>query len=180
MEYAKIANECGATTPYIRDSALAKDQSKVADTIIETIKYYDDRNDKFDLLFFGQVTSPLTRSEDIDRAVEEFEKNQGFDTLISVTECEIMPLWCNTLNESLAMDDFLRDDIRTKNRQDLPAFYRLTGAIRVSRWESFKINHYSRVSNSKAIIIDQLYSVDIDTMNDFQYAEYLMSKGDIC
>jgi len=38
-------------------------------------------------------------------------------------------LWANTLPEDGCMKDFIRKEIVNKNRQELPVFYRLNGAI---------------------------------------------------
>ena len=95
-----------------------------------------------------------------------------------MTEVDVPPVWCNTLNESLSMKDFLSKEIRQKNRQDLPQYYRVTGAVRIARWNDFQANNYDwYFDDSKALVIDRYRSIDIDSEEDFSYAEFLMHKG---
>ena len=124
-----------------------------------------------------QITSPLICAADIDRAVGMFETDVAIDGVISVTEAEFMPLWCNTLPEDLSMKNFMAKEIRKKNRQDLPTYYRVTGAIRMARWNRFKELDYDWYEgNVKALIMAQKSSVDIDNEIDFEIAKILM-KG---
>jgi CMP-N,N'-diacetyllegionaminic acid synthase len=75
------------------------------------------------------------------------------------------------------MKDFLTKEIRQKNRQELPKYYRVTGAVRMARWADFRRNNYDwYFDDSKALIIDRARSIDIDTEDDFSYAEFLMQR----
>jgi N-acylneuraminate cytidylyltransferase/CMP-N,N'-diacetyllegionaminic acid synthase len=49
--------------------------------------------------------------------------------IVSVCEVDHHPLWTNTLPEDGCMKDFIRQKIMNKNKQELPVFYRLNGAI---------------------------------------------------
>lgn len=176
-KYAEIAKSCGAKVPFLREKELAGDKSVIIDTIKATMRYFEDRNEQFDIFSMVQITSPLITGKDIDKAVEMFELDETIDMVNSVTEAEIMPLWCNTLPKDLSMNNFVSKDIRRKNRQELPIYYRITGAIRMARWERFKEYDYDWIEgNSKALIMDQESSVDIDNEIDFEMARSIM-KG---
>ena len=124
-----------------------------------------------------QATSPFTISADIDRAVSVFSDGPRVKSIISVTEVDVPPVWCNTLDETLSMKDFLSKEIRQKNRQELPQYYRATGAVRIARWADFRANNFDwYFDDSKAVIIDRARSIDIDSEEDFSYAEFLISK----
>jgi CMP-N-acetylneuraminic acid synthetase len=43
------------------------------------------------------------------------------------------PLWSNTLDDSLSMSSFLKDEVLNKRSQDLEPFYRLNGAIYICK-----------------------------------------------
>lgn len=177
QNYAEIARQYGANIPYLRDKRLAGDKSVITDTIKDTMKYFEEEGYNFDIFSMIQITSPLITGEDIDRAVEIFNSDSNIDAVNSVTESEIMPLWCNTLPEDLSLNDFIDKKIRKKNRQELPLYYRITGAIRMARWDNFKNNNYDWLEgNVKALVMEQEKSIDIDTELDFKMAEILM-KG---
>lgn len=75
-----------------------------------------------------QPTSPLRSSEDIDKVIELLFLKEA-KAIVSVCEVDHHPLWANTLPEDGYMKDFIRQEIMNKNRQELPVFYRLNGAI---------------------------------------------------
>ncbi len=176
-KYANIARECGAKVPFLRSKELARDDSAVTDTIRDTIHYFDERNQPFHLFAMIQITSPLLTGSDIDQAVALLEGDANLDFVHSVTEAEIMPLWCNTLPEDRSMNGFIGKETRRKNRQELPTYYRLTGAIRMARWSSLKQYEYDWYEGSaKALVMDQKSSIDIDTELDFELAKLIM-KG---
>jgi CMP-N,N'-diacetyllegionaminic acid synthase len=175
--YAKMANECGAITPFIRPESMARDNSPIREAIDHTFKFFGERAETFDLFALIQATSPFTSSTDVDRAVSVFRNEPQVKSVISVTQVDVPPVWCNTLNESLSMKDFLSKAIRQKNRQELPQYYRVTGAVRIARWVDFGANNYDwYFDDSKAVIIDRTRSIDIDSEEDFSYAEFLMNK----
>lgn len=176
-KYAEIAKKRGASVPYIRNEELAGDKSVIVDTIKDAFKYFENNGVKFDIFSLIQITSPLITGLEIDRAVERFCNNTGIDTLISVTESEVMPLWCNTLDENLSMNNFLSENVRSRNRQELPKYFRITGSIYMARWESLKKNDFDWYrGNSEALIIDNKKSIDIDNEMDFEWAEFLIKK----
>ena len=176
-EYARIANQYGAITPFIRPESMARDGSPIRDSIDYTFKFFEERGEMFDLLALIQATSPFTVSADLDRAVAMLRDGPRVKSVISVTEVDVPPVWCNTLDETLSMKDFLTKEIRQKNRQELPKYYRVTGAVRMARWADFRSNNYDwYFDDSKALIIDRARSIDIDTEDDFSYAEFLMQR----
>lgn len=175
--YAGIAQELGAKVPFIRSKELSQDSSKIADVIADTVIYFNQLNIVFDLFALIQITSPLITSDDIDNAIDMFKKDDKLQTVNSVTESEVYPLWCNVLDNSLSMNNFISKDIRKKNRQELPTYYRITGAIRISRWHHFIDCGYDWYEgNVKALIMDNKHSIDIDTEEDFELAEILIKR----
>lgn len=175
--YAKIANEYGAITPFIRPGNMARDGSPIREAIDYTFNFFEKKAETFDLFALIQATSPFTVSADLDRAVTLLKSESRVKSVISVTEVDVPPVWCNTLAETLSMKDFLSKEIRQKNRQELPQYYRVTGAVRIARWTDFRANSYDwYFDDAKALIIDRSRSIDIDTEEDFSYAEFLLQN----
>lgn len=176
-DYARIANEYGAITPFIRPASMARDNSPIREAIAHTFDFFDAKAEAFDLFALIQATSPFTSSADLDRAVSVLGNEPRINSVISVTEVDVPPVWCNTLDQALSMKDFLSKEIRQKNRQELPQYYRVTGAVRIARWSAFRSNHYDwYFDDSKAVIIDRVRSIDIDSEEDFSYAEFLVGR----
>lgn len=176
-KYAKIAKKGGAQIPFLRKESLAGDSSSIKDTIKDTFLFFEEKQVKFDIFAMIQVTSPLITNSDIDNAIKEFENDENIDVLNSVTESEIMPLWCNKLSDDLLLNDFIDEKVKLKNRQELPKYYRVTGAIRMARWNFFKENNFDWYrGKSKAFIMSNEKSVDIDSELDFEWAEFLLKR----
>lgn len=175
-QYANIARNYGATTPFLRPRDLSLDTSSTFDAIEHTISFYRDHFQKnFDYIVLLQPTSPLRRAYHIDNACELLLQNNK-NSIISVTTCEHSPLWTNTLPSNQSMDDFLRPEIQDTRSQDLPAYYRLNGAIYIANTDILLKKESFFIKNSMAYCMDNLYSIDIDTELDFAFAEFLISN----
>lgn len=171
VEYANIAKSFGAEVPFLREENLSKDSSKISDTIIDILKKYEKSGKFFDYFILLQPTSPLRDEKEIVNAYNLL-KEKNANSIIGVCEVEHSPLWMGNLDISLSMDKFIKDI--DKNRQELKKYYRINGAIYLSKVEYYKKykNFYGK--NSFAYIMDKEKSVDIDTILDFKFAEFLM------
>ena len=175
--YATIARKGGAETPFLRPKELATDSASVEAVVEHTVQFFNERNSPYDLIVLIQPTSPFLRPKDIDATINLFLGSEVVETVSSVTSAAVNPLWCNTLDSSRSMEDFIPASIRQKNRQELPDYYQITGSIRAMRWNYFErrgCDWYGE--NSKAVVIPMSNSLDIDTEEDFKYAEFLISQ----
>lgn len=171
-EYANISIDHGATVPFLRPAELASDSSNSIDTIIYTINELKKRNLRYDYFVLLQPTSPLRDAKDIKNAINLLFERKAL-SLVSVCKTEHSPLIMNTLNKSLAMDNFLSNEFN-KRRQELPEYYRVNGAIYLS-----EVKHFLQCKNfynkgSFAYVMDQKNSIDIDSEIDFELAKILM------
>tara|TARA_Y100000310_G_scaffold249098_1_gene255114 strand:+ start:2601 stop:3350 length:750 start_codon:yes stop_codon:yes gene_type:complete len=175
-KYAEVSREYGANVPFIRPSELATDLAKEMDTTLHLIKWVEDNlEEKYDYIIRLQCTSPLRTSEDIDKAIELMEE-KGADSIISVNECLVTPVWTNTLPEDLSMKDFIKPEYKYKNRQELPIFYQLNGSVFIAKWELIKEKGSWYYDKSYACILPKENSIDIDEEMDLLIASTIMKK----
>jgi len=177
---AEISKKYGADVPFIRPKELAEDNAKGIDVVLHAIDWLkkSDRRKQYDLLMLLQPTSPLRKSEDIDKAIELLFLKKA-KAIVSVCEVNHHPLWVNTLSEDGCMKDFIRKEIMNKNRQELPVFYRLNGAIYLAYCNYIK-EQKSFISNETfAYIMPREMSIDIDSKVDFKLAEILIKLKNI-
>ena len=169
---ADIAKQYGAEVPFIRPAELSNDCAATTDVIFHTINYYKEHNRNFDLIILLQPTSPLRISEDIDNAIKLMMEKKA-EAIVSVCEAEHHPLWANTLPADGSMRSFIREEIKGKNRQQLPQYYRLNGAIYISTIEA--LTKHKSFIHDKTIAFQMPIerSVDIDNEIDFKLAEIL-------
>ncbi len=177
LDIKKIAEEYGANVPFIRPENLSDDTSNSFDVVKHCIEFYQTNyNQTFDYTILLQPTSPLRTNFDIENAIKLLiEKNA--DAVISVCEVEHSPLWTNTIDNTRSLDNFLRDEIKSKRSQDLPTYYRINGALYICKTsELLKQKTFFLTKNSFAYIMPKEKSVDIDTLLDFKMAEFLLKE----
>ena len=173
-EIQEVAVKYGAKSPFLRPEHLATDNAKAVDNYI----YVIDRMNKefgYDVKEFVvlQPTSPLRKVEDIDGSIELF-KGKNADSVISYTE-EHHPIeWHKYITDEGKFENIFEE--RLINRQEIKKSYFPNGAVFVFDYELIKQGKYFS-DNSYAYIMPRLRSVDVDTIEDFKYIEFLMKGG---
>ena len=170
---ADIAIQAGAEVPYLRSAELSSDTASSSDVVLDVINYYESIGNEFDVVILLQPTSPLRTTNDIKNAIKLFEEKKA-NSVVSVTECEHSPLWCNTLQPNLKMDNFISDKLKNIRSQDLPKYFRLNGAIYLVNIKQFIEAKTFILNNTYSLIMPQINSVDIDSLLDFKYAEIII------
>lgn len=168
-EIRDIALKYGAEAPFLRPSNLSADETSSLAVIEHACSLYPD----FENIVLLQPTSPLRTSVHIDEAINlYFDKSAR--SVVSITPCEHPIVWSNYLSSDLNLNGFL--DSPFKNVGDKKA-YRLNGAIYVFCSDKLKCKEFNLYdSNSFGYSMSVNESVDIDTIEDFEYAEYLFAR----
>lgn len=172
--YAEIAKVCGASVPFLRSAENSEDKASSWNVVIEVLNYYKQIGQTFDTFCLLQPTSPLRKAEDIVAAYKLFNEKQA-KAVVGVCEVDHSPLWCNVLKEDSSLENFLPENARGQ-RQGLKKYYRINGALYIANVKQFLEDNDLYVKNCYAYIMDKKRSVDIDTIDDFEYAEYLLKK----
>ncbi|MBR4708327.1 MAG: acylneuraminate cytidylyltransferase family protein [Pseudobutyrivibrio sp.] len=177
-EIAEVAKAAGAEIPFMRPAELASDTASAVDVYIHAMDFMAElegkRRDKFMVLL---PTAPLRTSAHIDAAAALFEKEQG-QTLISVSEAEVPPSWYMEMNEVGRIHNagFAVKGNVVANRQVNDTFYVPNGAIFILDYDLLKEKRTYYSDNTVGFVMDRRDSVDIDYLEDFEYAEFLLSK----
>ena len=172
---SNTARKYGGEVPFIRPKGLAQDRTEMVDVIIHALDWLKTSGYQHDLFVLLQPTSPLRTAEDIEGAIKLFFSKKA-NAVVSVCEAERHPYLANTLPKDDCMKNFLRADIMDKNRQELPKYYRLNGAIYLADCGYFRRYKSFYGKNSYAYIMPQDRSADIDSEIDLRWAEYLLKK----
>lgn len=173
-EIARVAVQYGAELPFMRPAELASDTAMAVDNYIYTIGRLEEESGRtIDAFVVLQPTSPLRIAEDIDGAVELFNQKNA-DSVISYTQ-EAHPIsWHKYLDDEGRFIDILDSNI--KNRQDNRISYYPNGAVYVFRTSMIRNRKYY-TEKSYAYIMPRTRSVDIDFIEDFEYAEFLLTRN---
>lgn len=173
-EIAKIALQYGAEVPFMRPKYLASDTALSVDNYIYTIERlkgeYRINIEEFIVL---QPTSPLRTSEDIDNAINLFFEKKA-DSVVSYTEEHHPITWHKQINKDLSFTNIFEDKLL--NRQNIKTTYYPNGAIFIFKFELILQKKYYS-NKTYAYIMPRNRSTDIDTIDDFEYAEFLMQKN---
>ena len=174
-KYAEISKMYGAEVPFLRSVENSADKSSSWDVVREVLS---NLTENYDIIVLLQPTSPLRTFVHIKESLNLFfEKNA--DTVCSVCETDHPIYWCNTLNETLLMKNFIKKEHNIP-RQQLPKSYTLNGSIYICK--SKNINELDFNSDkSFAYIMPKINSIDIDDELDFVQCrtimEYFELKG---
>lgn len=125
-----------------------------------------------DTVVFLQATSPLRKPGDIDRAIELF-RNEGADSLISVTKADDLTLW-EQHDGSWQSVNF---DFRNRGmRQDRPTQYIENGSIYIFTPEVL-VRHANRIGDRLVAYQMEFWQTwEIDTIEEIDLIEYYMNK----
>jgi CMP-N,N'-diacetyllegionaminic acid synthase len=177
-EIIAISKKFGANTPFKRPKELADDFATRSEVIKNTIEFYKNILKKeFDYLVLLQPTSPLRGFQYIDKAIEYMFNKKG-DATVSVCKVEHPIHWSGALPDNKDMSKFLSNIAVQSRSQDLGVAYRLNGAIYICNAQKFLTEGCMFLKeNIFAFEMPQNVSVDIDTKDDFDYAEFLMDAS---
>lgn len=173
-EYAEIGEQFKATVPFLRDSNLSTDNATTSDVIIDVIEKLKAKGEVYDYFVLLQPTSPLRTETHILKAIEEVIEKDG-NSLVSICELEHSTQINIKLNSSGTLDNLFNDK-RSVRRQDFQKEYRINGAIYIGRVEYFTQEKSFFKEKSYPYIMSRLDSIDIDTIEDFIYAQWLLSR----
>ena len=164
-EIAESAVNHFNVTIHMRPDHLLTITSNEANAIME----YDLSISQGDYFFQTHNTNPLLQPQTINKSIEAFFQDTEYDSLFSVSSLQKRLFFAdgNPVNHDPAML------IKT---QDLPLIYEENSCIYIFSRESFMKNHNRIGKNPFLFPMEKLESVDIDEMEDFVFAEYLMKK----
>lgn len=175
-DIACVAKKYGAEIPFIRPSYLAQDDSMACDVYLHAVEYMRE-HERIDTSKFAVLlpTAPLRTNKDIDNAIRLFHQKNA-ETLVSMTETEVPISWYYTINsEGNVLHAGFDDKKCLQNRQDNVPYYRPNGAIYILDYELLKTQRTYYSAHTIAYIMERSKSIDIDTQEDFLYAEFLLN-----
>ena len=178
-EIARIAREHGAEVPFMRPAELATDDSPEWLSWQHGLKYLKNNDGRLpDLMLSIPTTGPLRNEEDINKIIDEYQRIDT-DIVITVTESHRNPFF-NIVKEKVGgyVDLFGSGEGLLSRRQDCPKAYDITTLAYAAR-PSFVLNKKSIFEGRvRQVIVPKERSIDIDTLLDFEIAEYMFKKNE--
>ncbi len=172
---ARIAEAAGARAPFIRPRKLSGPGAKMMDVIFHALKFLRHNGEDYDIILLLQATTPLRTAADIDAAIEMLFKSRA-KAVVSVTPAEHHPFLFQVLKPAGRVGNLFPAVNLTGNRQDLPAAYRINGAVYAANAAYLHRQKSFFGPATYAYIMPAKRSVDIDTLLDFEFAQFLAAR----
>lgn len=170
-EIIEVAQKWGCEVPFVRPKELAQDDTSGIEPVIHAIKTLPENYDYVCLL---QPTSPLRKVNYIDDAIELITKLNA-NSLVSVKKVKENPYWMFEIDNNNILNKFINEGIPIR-RQYLKDLYILNGAIYISGTDFLIKNKSFLTDTTIAYEMNEFSSVDIDEENDFELAEFYLTK----
>jgi CMP-N-acetylneuraminic acid synthetase len=178
-EIAEISASLGAQVPFLRPDYLSSDTASSFDALSYTLETLARAGRHYDQLVLLQPTSPLRQSWHIGEAVAMLDSPHVY-SVVSVAELAHPVEWTMELPEDGSLSHFIQHQLPLLNSrsQDLAPRYRLNGAVFAAKIPNLlSAKTFYMPDGTVAYKMEKKYSVDIDDIDDFEYAESLMLKA---
>jgi len=168
-EIAKVAEDFSASVS-MRPDHLATDTALVADVIRDLIARL---NEYFDYMVLLEATSPLRTVALVDHCIEQIVTKEA-DSIATFSRTDPPPARLWKIVNGMA-NTYLDDANPWLPRQQQDEAFHLNGLVYAFHIRSFlESGSNSIFFGERATVVTEEISVDIDTLEDFQLAEYLM------
>ena len=171
LEISEIAKKYGAEVPFLRPVELAKDETPSIDVVLHAIEQMPG----LDWLMLLQPTSPLRNASDIDNIFKFCQDNKA-SSAVSVNEVNKHPYWMYKRDSYFRLKQLNKDYSKDVRRQNLPKIYTLNGALYLAKIDWLKKHRSFIGRDTIGFAMPLKRSVDIDTIHDWNWTEYLIKQ----
>lgn len=165
LEIAKVAEDFGATVPFLRSKEKSDDFSPLAEVVEEVLETYLTAGRTFEFICCLLPTSPLTQNSDLLEARRLLE-NSNFDSVRPIVPFSYPIQRSFRITEGGEVDFFF-SEFSNHRSQDLEKAYHDAGQF---YW--FRAESGMKKGKRGAIVISEKYAQDIDTLEDWEMAEW--------
>ena len=176
-EIAAVARDFGGEVPFMRPAELARDESPEWLAWRHALAFIQDTEGALPQAMLSvPTTSPLRLPIDLENCLDKFAKNDA-DMVVTVTESHRNP-WFNMVKENPdgTVELVIKAASGITRRQDAPAVFDMATVAYVAR-PQFVMQQMGVFSGRvRAVKVPVERAVDIDTLFDFELAEFLISR----
>jgi CMP-N,N'-diacetyllegionaminic acid synthase len=180
-EIADVAENLGATIPFLRPENLSSDTASSADALIHAVNAYEEiTKKKYDYIIELMCTNPFKSGEMIDDIISTLDRNEKADAVITVERLlDHHPARIKKIVNGYIRDFCVEEELESR-RQDLkPEAYIRNGNIYALRRDLLMIQK-ARYGTNFCIPYykEDIPSANIDEPSDFYKAESLLNDWD--
>lgn len=176
-EIERVAKEWGAPVPFRRPADLATDEAKSIPVIQHALQWMKEHEGKeYDAVMILQPTSPFRTAKDIDACMQKME-DTGCDSVMGVlklTDVSI-PKLKRLEDDCIFPFTDITEGKESASRHAAPDVYQRNGAVYLTKTSLIFENDLFG-ADSRAHIMSEDRSIDINTLLDFAFAEFLAER----
>lgn len=168
----KVVEDYDLKVPFKRPDYLATDYAGSNGVLLHALDFYEKQGRVFDCIVLLQPTSPFRSASDVRNAVQLFDDT--IDMVVSVNEAATNPYYNSFEENEEGLLIISKGDGNIERRQDAPKVWEYNGAIYVINPKRLKEKGLNGLTRIRKYVMDELHSVDLDTMLDWKLAELIL------
>lgn len=180
-EIKQISEQWGAEVPFIRPVELAEDHVTDLPVFQHAIQWLED-NECYspDIVVQLRPTSPFRAKGSVDESIELLLKSHHADSVRGVTPSGQNPykMWHVKEDRLIPLIETEFEEPYNMPRQKLPSTYWQTGHIEVIRRSTVIEKQSMTGDHIIPYIIDPRFAIDLDTVQQWEFAEYILEYID--
>ena len=169
-EIAQIAHQYGAKTPFTRSSKNSNDYATTYDVIEEVLQDYKNNNQLFDYACCIYPTAPFVNKHLLCEA-QQLLITKNFDCVFPCIEYPSAIERAFSINKENNRISLFSEKSITCRSQDLEQWHYDAGQFYFFNTEAILTEKKLWTTNTSSLPIDQMQAQDIDTLNDWKFAE---------
>ncbi len=175
----KSAEQIGLNVPFVRPEKLATDFADSFSVLKHAVDFYENnRNMDIKAVVLLQPTSPIREFLHLEEAMKLYNSNT--EMVVSVCESKNNPYYSIFEEDNSGFLHISKGDGSYTRRQDVPKTYEYNGSIYIINAEIFKVrSSFKDVQKKIKYVMPEKYNIDLDTLEDWNYAEYRFTRGEI-
>ena len=175
-EIAAVSRKYGAEV-IDRPKEFGRDDSPTYDAIKHVVDTLEGKGENYDIVIILEPTSPLRKDDDLDNAIELFQKNKTkADALVSLGEVHLEnPMITKVIDGRGLLKPFIESRKQIYQRQQLPAIYFPYGVIYLSKTDAYLKSKTVYQEKTIPYLIERWQNYEIDDIYDFVVMEAIMN-----
>ena len=169
LEIKKISESFGAIVPFIRPKEISDDYAKDSDVRNHFINWLEGNNIKAEILCYLYATAPFINKETLEGCKNLLIK-LNCSCVFTITEYDFSPARA-LLEDNSGRLSFKWNEYKNSRSQDLPKLYHDAGQCYF-----YNLQKEDHDLNRYGYKISRLLTQDIDTEEDFKFAEYIFKS----
>lgn len=170
-----VVEDYGLRVPFVRPDYLATDSAGTYEVLLHALSFYEEQGYIFDNIILLQVTSPFRTAEHVKEALSLYTAD--IDMVVSVNEAKANPYYSCFEEDTLGYLQTSKGDGMITRRQDAPQVWEYNGAIYIINPTALKKAPLCAFKKRIKYVMDDIHSVDLDTMFDWTLAELIIKEG---